>query len=477
MRSFFFVFSLILVAAFTPTFISAAETPKENFPIAEIKSALTPYGKQVGFSVRRLDSEDEIVQVFGHDGFHPASVAKMISSACSLSNLGAAYQFQTIFGYTGSIKNGVLEGNLVIQGSGDPSFIIEDLKEVIEKLYVLYGIQEIHGDLIFDSSFLSERELSIAEGFEGDQGRSFTSKLTAIPLDFNSFSTWIAPLNHQTRIAILPKEAFSPKTIAQVKVISGREEATSIDYDPEAPRVSVSGKMGEDAEPKAFYRALPDPYASFANLVTRLFKEMGGKWQEPKKFKVETSAVKFNPLYVHRSKPLSRILMDVNKLSTNFGAELISLAAGASVRGRPTSFQKAQFALETCLRKFEINPEDLKLENASGLSRTSRVAPSVFTEFLAAQTDEEYFPEYLSSFSVLGRDGTMKRRLVQYAGRARLKTGTINGVRSLAGYVFPEKGPQLAFSLFFNCTNCPQNNSAEKIIETEDRILSLLLKK
>jgi D-alanyl-D-alanine carboxypeptidase/D-alanyl-D-alanine-endopeptidase (penicillin-binding protein 4) len=435
----------------------------------KIKKLLDPFKEQAGFSLRDWTGK-EIADYRGRDSFPPASVAKVVSSACSFSVLSPQFQFQTIFAHTGKIANEVLTGDLVIRGAGDPSFVIEDLKEALELLYVAYGIHEIRGSLVLDLSYFGVPELEIADGFEGDQGRSFTASLTALPFNFNSFSIWIVPQNGIARVEILPKNAIKAQLINKVKVSASGVSDVSVDYRPAENKVIVSGSIPQSAENKAIYRSSPEPLQAMASQVFRIFTELGGKWVSPK-MKIETSAVNAEILFRHPSKILAKQLMDINKLSTNFGAELVLLAAGAEAKGKPATFEKSHQVLQACLKDFDMAPSEITLENASGLSRKSMVQPSGLTHFLFKVLRRDFAPEYLSTLSVLGRDGTYRKRLPHFAGQARLKSGSIAGVNTLAGYVYPAGKSPMIFSLFFKCPSC----SRDRLFSLEDEILALLL--
>lgn len=432
-------------------------------------SILKSFKNSVGFSARDLDGK-VIAEVNSNLALAPASVAKTVSSACSLSTLGASHQFETQFGYRGNIKAGVLNGDLVIKGEGDPSYVIEDLKENLERLFVVYGLKEIKGSLVFDTTYFEKPSLDISDDFEGDEGRSFRAPLTSTALDFNSFAVWAVPGFDGPRVETLPKAAVGLKIESAVKSQSGTENSIAVDYRTRENKIVVSGQVGRSGEGKAIYRALEDPYASMAGVVARVWHDLGGVGLV-KSYQISSKPVASEKIFAHRSKPLSRIIMDINKLSTNFGAEMILLGAGAEKFGAPATVEKSKAVLAECLKKYSISSTRITLENASGLSRKSTIEPGALTEFLAKISAEEFAPEYLSSLSVLGRDGTTKSRLKQFAGRARLKTGTIKNVRTIAGFVYPLKGSPKVFALFFNCSSC----SDSAMLRAEDEVISNLI--
>ncbi|MDB5038566.1 MAG: D-alanyl-D-alanine carboxypeptidase/D-alanyl-D-alanine-endopeptidase [Bacteriovoracaceae bacterium] len=441
----------------------------ETFLAGEkIKKILLPLNSQAGFSLRDLSGK-EIFEWHGLNSYPPASVSKMVSSACAMRTLTPQFQFETIFGHTGVIQNGVLTGDLVLVGSGDPSFVVEDLKEALERLFVVHGIHSIVGNIVFDASFLGTKTLPLSDEFDGDHGRAFTADLTAMPFDFNSFALWVVPQNGEVRIQILPKDSLNLKIVNQVKITRSGGTEVVADYRPDDGKVVVSGKMVEGSEAKQIRRSLPDPYASLSQTMLRIWRELGGEWKSPL-FRVETKPFSFQRIDSVLSRAISQQFLAINKLSTNFGAEMILLAAGAQEFGRPTNFEKSRLVLQNCLKTFDISPVQITLENASGLSHTSTMQPSGLTLFLAKLSKVDFWAEYLSTLSTIGRDGTYRARLQEIAGRARVKSGSLKGVNTLAGYVFPLNKEAKAFSLFFKCPNC----DLPKLHKMEDDILKIL---
>jgi D-alanyl-D-alanine carboxypeptidase/D-alanyl-D-alanine-endopeptidase (penicillin-binding protein 4) len=436
----------------------------------DILQLIKSYGENVSFSLGTLEGK-ELIGIRGDQLFSPASVAKMVSTACTLSHLGPDFRFETPFGYRGEIKDGKLNGDLIIQGSGDFSFVIEDLKMAAEQLRHVFGITEITGKLVFDVHYLGRPSLKIFEGFEGDRGRAFTSVATAHPINHNAFSVWVFPQSPQPRVSIIPHMALPLDITNRLTMVNGRLNGsrTQLDYRPEEAKLIVSGQIGRSDEVRAYYRSLANPYESFAQLLKHNLELQGVKWKGEVSF--SPTALSFSPLWTHRSTNMGRLLEDVNKLSTNFGAEMALLAAASKAFGLPTSLEKSQRLIAQCISGWGVSGEDIQLENASGLTRQSRVKASAFTRFLASVSRAHYFPEFLSSLAILGLDGTTRSRLPQHVFRARLKTGSLANVRSIAGYIdHPEHG-RLAMALFLNCSSCDLGRWGR----VEDAVMSRIL--
>ncbi|TVQ78039.1 MAG: D-alanyl-D-alanine carboxypeptidase/D-alanyl-D-alanine-endopeptidase [Bradymonadales bacterium] len=444
---------------------------KANELLRAVSSALSPYGENASFSLRRMNG-DELVSIRSAQLFSPASVAKLVSSACTLEELGPDFRFETEWAYRGSLSaEGKLQGDLVLRGSGDFSFVIEDLKMASEKLRHVFGIKEITGKLVFDVSYLGRPSLQIFEGFEGDLGRAFSAPATAAPINHNAFSVWIYPQEPRPRVSVIPHQAIELEVTNRLTMINGRLNGsrTRLDYRPTEAKLILSGQIGRSDQVRAYYRSLVNPYESFARLLKYNLELLGVQWNG--EFAFSNSRVNATSLWTHRSTDISRLLVDINKLSTNFGSEMALLAAGANRFGLPASLEKSQRLLSACLSSWSLKDEDFRLENASGLSRSSRVKTSSMTSFLSRMGERDYFPEFLSTLAILGLDGTTRTRLPQHSFKGRLKTGSLANVRSIAGYLEHPTEGRLAMALFLNCTSC----DLARWSRIEDQIISRIL--
>jgi D-alanyl-D-alanine carboxypeptidase/D-alanyl-D-alanine-endopeptidase (penicillin-binding protein 4) len=447
--------------------LSVAETLPQ-----EIKSILAGYKDKVSLSIRNPDGV-EVLSLNSARPMAPASVAKSVSTACSLSTLGPSFQFETVFAYRGQVSGDVLKGDLIISGNGDPSLVTENLREIIEKIRVLYGIKTIQGDLIFDTSYFNSDGLSMAEGFEGDAGRSFTALLTPFPMNQNSFAFWAAPdlgTGNKARVAILPANVLEIRIANQVR--EGGSTQLSVAYQPQAKSATVSGTVDKDGDIKGVYRAAPEPYSYYFSLIQKLWKETGGEWSKGT-YKIQRSVQGKKILVKHQSKNLSQILMDINKFSLNLGAELVFLAAGQKGMALPANYDKSKAMLERCFNTYDIGSDGIELTNASGLARDSKIKTSALTKFLSQYHNSQFSSEYLASLSILGIDGTAKSRLTEYAGRGRVKTGTLKDVRSIAGYLYDQKHRPYTFAMFFNGISM----SDPKVKNTEDQVMARMFQK
>jgi serine-type D-Ala-D-Ala carboxypeptidase/endopeptidase (penicillin-binding protein 4) len=441
-----------------------------NYPWAEgLKKKLAPLGSKASLTIQTLSGE-KILDINAGSPKSPASIAKVVSTACSLETLKPSYQFATEFLTRGKIKDGSLTESLIVKGSGDPSFVIEDLREQVSRLRSLYQIQTLNGALEIDTSFLENPRMSMSESFEGDEGRAFTAELTALPFNFNSFGVWIAtsPNDKKALVEISPSQAL-PLILdfsgVRIQSSGGSPGNSNVDYDPKKGRIIVSGNFSPEILPKAVYRSVPDPYEYFFETFQALWKQSGGEWKNPSVKLIRDSSGSVL-LSRHESRALSTIVRDVNKSSLNLSAEMILLAASAQEFGWPAGRQKTIKLLNKCLSDHKVSTDDLKLENASGLSKNSRIETGAFTSFIQSYLRTASAPDFIASLPVIGQDGTMKAKFKNLAGRARVKTGTMKDVGSIAGLAFPVVGPPLIFTFVINGLPgfSPEAQNYEKIV-------------
>jgi len=214
----------------------------------------------------------------------------------------------------------------------------------------------------------------------------------------------------------------------------------------------VSGRISPRAGEGTFWRSVEDPVAYAGAVIAHQFREAGIEVAGPVRYGTMPPAA--HVIAEQFSRSLSEIVYDMNKLSTNFVAEQITKHLGAKRFGPPGSTEKGVAAIEDFLATIGVPKGSAILENGSGLSEASRISSSQLVRILvAAYRDPKLRMEFVQSLSVLGVDGTMKewgRMAPGLVGNVYAKTGTLDGVSTLAGYV-PMPGQRLAaFAILAN---------------------------
>jgi serine-type D-Ala-D-Ala carboxypeptidase/endopeptidase (penicillin-binding protein 4) len=169
-----------------------------------------------------------------------------------------------------------------------------------------------------------------------------------------------------------------------------------------------------------------------------------------------------NLLHTHESQPLAELVRDINKFSNNVMARQLYLTLGAEHEGAPADAGKAERAIREWLAAKRLSAPGLVMENGSGLSRNSRISAATLCAILRAAWNSPVMPEFVASLPVAAIDGTMRKRLhgESVAGRAHVKTGLLNDVRSIAGYVLDYEGRRHVVVMIVNHPNAHQAQPA-----------------
>ena len=412
----------------------------------------------IGLHVVRLSDGASLASHQADRLFVPASNVKLLTTAAALRILGPDYRFTTRLYATGPVAGGRLRGNLVLKGFGDPELVSERLWLLVAELR-RQGLKVIEGDLVIDESFFDAQLRAPSWGGRAST-RAFYALVAPASLNFNSFAVHVEPgptpgrparvyLEPQTAYLRLTNRAFTGPAGGRLKLVVDRRGGLQADT------AVVSGSIPYDAERTTFWRSVTKPWRYLATVLAEQLKREGialkGRIRKGRLPEDALELIKFD------SKPLGRIVQDLNKMSNNFMAETILKTMGAHVLGPPGTFEKGLAVFRSFLNDLGIPPGSYRLGDGSGLSTANRLTPRQLTTVLAAMwRDFRYRPEYLVSLAVMGRDGSVDERLreTQAMQRLRVKTGCLAGVSALSGYAVSADKEELAFSIIINNKPC-----------------------
>ena len=391
----------------------------------------------------------------------PASVMKLLTTATALRFLGPDYRFPTWVLHDGDLGgDGVLAGNLYVKGQGDPTMVVERMWRMVLDLK-LRGVREIKGDVVFDESYFADTSSIPGWNKEEDieSGPTYFSTLGALSVNYNIAAIVVRPGTAVGQPAVAEFEAPSPVIVIDNRVTTGSrgsrkwikvERAT----DEETHRIAtytLTGNMPAEHEPDTIYRTLVDPLGNYMGVFESLAREQGLKVRG--KYRAGITAAGATLLLKAESAPLADVVALTSKHSNNFMAEQMLRVAGAERHGLPATTAKGVDLIAEYLGTLGVPAGDYALVNGSGLTREGVLRPSVVNAVLVDMwRDADLGPEFASSLSVGGRDGTLWSRFRDQtmAGRVRGKTGTLSGVTCLAGYVTAMDGETYAFTFLVN---------------------------
>jgi D-alanyl-D-alanine carboxypeptidase/D-alanyl-D-alanine-endopeptidase (penicillin-binding protein 4) len=424
---------------------------------ARLGAIVDAAGTKVGLVV--LDDRGRTVYSRnGDQRFVPASVMKIVTSAASLTYLGLDFRFTTRL--VGEGISGDRIETLYVVGGGDPGLTIESAVVMARRLRSV-GVRRIDRLVLDTTLFDEERPRS--------GSRAYEAGASALSFNFNATSVLVCPRKAGAD-AVLSIEPWETGGAIKGRVQTVRGTRDEVQADLEHPggfSVQVGGVLGEDAGCVAKYRSVADPAEYFGRTFLGLLA--GAGIVSPKKFERGRVTSSATVIYTHESKPLSHVLQDLNWYSNNFIAGQLVYALGGGA-GR-WSRAKGLARMAEYLRASGFSPEGFTILDGAGLDHGNRLTPANIAAVLAkVSTDPRINVEFLHGLSMAGVGGTLKRRDFDEAARyLRAKTGTLDGVSSLAGFVTGRGGTRYTFALVQNGVSSPGGAH-----ETERRLVTTL---
>lgn len=422
-----------------------------------------------GVLVVSLDHGDTLYAINPDEPLAPASNVKLITTAAALQTLGPDYRFDTYLMTNGDVEDGVLHGDLILYGTGDPGISSrfhfrrdEAFHHLVDQLDSL-GIREVRGDLVADASFLPGPQRP--EGWDPrDLNDHFTAAVSALSFNENVVSVRIAPgdVGAPPRVQTIPDHAGMEILNLAETVPGSRPRVAILREDPLEP-VRVEGTIGAGvrdvwrqftvADPTVFtasvFRALLDDREIDIGGTTRTVSRPG-RSDLPRLSAPFAGKRGVRVLARHTSEPLQSYLEVVNKQSHNLFAELVFRIVGRSVTGVGSTHASAR-AVGTTLADLGVDTTGMVLLDGSGLSAGNRVTAHTLVDVLERMSLSPSWGHYWATLPEAGRPRELGRMYrTAAAGNLRAKTGTIERVSALSGIVRAADGERLAFSILLN---------------------------
>ena len=421
--------------ALPASFESDGSTPAEVF---ETMSAQRVPAAAVSFIV--LDAATGRV-VASHEADtprSPASTLKVLTTFASLETLGPNNTWHTRALIRGEIDDGVLDGDLILKGGGDPYMTLERWWGFARMLRNR-GLGTIHGDIVIDDTDFSLPNVDPG-AFDGRPNRSYNVPPDGLMVNFQSVDFTVFANAGARRVEIIADPSpVNLKIENHVRYADGRcsgaarrveFEVAGEDWD----RVVFSGTLSRHCAARSISRVLlkPAPYA-YGTFVA-LWHELGGEFSG--KLRIEAAGAGAQPFATYDSLTLAEVVRLTNKFSNNLMARHLLLTMGLERFGIPGTMEKGATSVAEWSRSRGIDLGDVDLDNGSGLSRTTHISVRTLANVLYAAYHSPYAPEFISSLPLGGFDGTLRTRFKGTAGgTVRLKTGHLDGVSGVAGYV------------------------------------------
>jgi D-alanyl-D-alanine carboxypeptidase/D-alanyl-D-alanine-endopeptidase (penicillin-binding protein 4) len=437
--------ALVPVARPTP---APSDLPTQLAPeLAALSSWVKTRKGDLGFALRDLGTGRELMGDGANHALNPASNQKLVTAAVALSLLGPSYRFHV--GVLGKINGGVAT-RLVLRGNGDPSFSYDDLRELTAKLVAL-GLKRVTGDILVDQGAFDDQYTPPAFEQQPSEWAPFRAPVSGVSLNRNAVTLHVFP----TQPGQVARAEFEPPGYVSVQGEVRTEKGKKRDHvgltmRPQGTALSarVSGDIPAGDTVVHLSKRIENPEIFAAAVLKRELVSVGVAVQGQAARGGEDET---DELVGRDSATLAELTAQLGKASDNFYAETLFKALGARAKGAPGSAEKASAAITEWLTARGLSEDGLQIRNGSGLYDANRISARMLTRLLeAAYLDPAISSAYQEQLAVGGLDGTLRTRFYALRNRRSVhaKTGTLNKVVALSGYVFgPEQQTGVSFSI------------------------------
>jgi serine-type D-Ala-D-Ala carboxypeptidase/endopeptidase (penicillin-binding protein 4) len=394
---------------------------------------------------------------------NPASVMKLFTTYAGLSLLGPDHIWHNRVYTDGTVRDGVLYGQLILQGSGDPKLVVERLQDLLAQVRAA-GVREVRGDIVLDRSVFDIRERS--EPFDDEPLRPYNVEPDGLLLNFKAMVYQFTPDAGSGQVQVRfepPLAGFSAP--AQLPLSQGpcSDWRRQLQADFSHPlQVRFAGRYPASCGERTWPVAYPEPQAYAPRVMHALWLGAGGQLTGQVRYGSRPVSAKL--LLQAPSLPLSEIIQDINKFSNNVMAQQLYLTLSNEL-GSPGRFEASRVRLSQWWRSHFAGLDEPILDNGSGLSRSERSTAQALTALLQAAHAGPHGRHFVNSLSLAGVDGTTARLKERQPhspviGKAWLKTGSLRDVASVAGYVQGQSGQHYTLVAVVHHPNAQQARAA-----------------
>ena len=415
-----------------------------------------PYDHTLSVYVESLDTGEVVLSWNEAEPRNPASVEKMLTTLVALDLLGPAYTWKTDVHLMGEVNDGVLDGDLLLKGYGDPYLVTERFWQLLRRIR-LSGISAINGNLLIDDSYFDIGDYDPA-AFDREPLRAYNVAPNAMLTNFKVVRYYFEPDVATSSVNVqLDPSLDNLRIVNRLRLANGScrgyQRGITITPNDDVSQITFSGRFPSGCDTYSMDRTVLSHNQFTYGLFSSLWQETGGRitgeWQN---VVVEQD---LKPAFSFESLPLSDIIAKVNKHSNNVMARQLLYTLGAETFGAPGTEGAGRKVVRQWLAGKGLDFAELRLDNGAGLSRESRMTARHLADLLRYAFESAYMPEYLSSLSLAGLDGTLSRRFRNgvLTGMAHMKTGSLDHVSSIAGYFQARSGNRYIVVTLHNHTD------------------------
>ena len=473
--------------------IAWAQNPAQQY-IGKMMSQEPLKGTVVGISVQ--DMQGKTVASLNEDlRMTPASNTKLVTTGCALHALGPDFRFRTGLGYTGTVKDGTLEGDLYILGGGDPTIGAKDsIAYRPEALFWKWktllrgaGIERIHGRIIGDGSAYEDHLEHVSWSYD-DLGTYYGTGSNALCFYQNAIDYSVAAGAREgapvSFVQTYPETPWMHTANYGVTGSAGSGNSLYLYTTDLAPYAQLRGVYGLDRKPKTEHFANKYGDLTCAYYFWKNLKETG--WEVTGEYaQVERSGRISGPDFIQKdlagkpveigyteSPTLSEIARITNWNSDNFYAESMMRAMG-EIATTVASYDSCRVAVYEVLAGLGMPLEEIRLADGCGLSRMNYLSATWITDYLQAMLHSPAAGDFLASLPAPGQ-GTLNMIRIKGGERIRMKSGSMDGVLCYSGYILDASGaPAYTFSILTNNATAPVKEVRPVLVRFLEFLLSL----
>jgi len=418
-----------------------------------------------GVKVQYANTGEVIYERNAEKLFMPASNTKMYTTAAALCLLGPQYRYETDFVTTGKVENNILNGDLIIRGSGDPTWYKRFYDGNYDSVMVLFvdsiraqGITSINGNIIGDDNVFDDELLGYGWAWD-DETYYYSAQLSGLSYNENYIDFLLTPDSAKigNPVIIEPLTRTKYLNVRNDLITVSSDTATDWDYgrDRHTNNVWFEGdyRIQRGETEKAITVHNPTLFTVHV-LKERLIEagiQVNGEPLDGDDLADSIDYDQTHTFFTFHSHPMSDIITKVNRPSQNFIAEALQKTMGNEFgkEGSSREGRKVQMAFYDSLG---MDTQNLQLRDGSGLSRHNLVSPNTSTSLLQMMWNHPLRSYYIESFPLSGLNGTIKKRMIGSSAEwnVRAKTGTIGYVHTLSGYTWTQSGEPIILSLMAN---------------------------
>ncbi len=411
-------------------------------------------GGRLGLSLYSFKQKKWIVNYEDSSFYTPASCLKIITTGAGFHYLEPNYFPKTKINVYGNIQNKILKGSIQVIGGGDPNisarfypnenYVLDLWASKIKAL----GIEKIEGDFIYDESYFGGYRKS-PHWKKRHFNHWFGAEVSALSYNDNCFTVKIKPdssLQGKVQVEIIPEVGYI-KIENEAITVSGHRNRVQYGLSSEDNILSITGQMGIDSPEMSRTLPVRDPKAYFGIAFEKALEKARIKVEKSESpFDKKTKPIKTLEL---QTVPITNVMEDINQRSQNLHAEILLRHVSKS-QGGDGSAEDGILQVKKFLHSMDLDSSEFQLHDGSGLSHLNRIKPRNMAMYLHKMSSQPYFTDYIKSLATPGIHGNRSYRLNALNGLVKMKTGYIDPVQGLCGFVFSDDNDTLSFSFFIN---------------------------